>query len=278
MDDLWSYILCLLFTTWGFVLFSWWWRKTGKATAVYKYITILFLAETIEKSIFVWIRYNRYYGNWDLYDFINVSTSWYWSYVSLPTTIAFGVIVTAMTARIITTHRSAKRDPGKVRAPNVDRSALVVSSYEETRLFFSGTFVANDVRYLEATDLVQGFDLLVTNNDVSVVIIGLSAVENAGVKAIDVVESIRRENPWCVVVALSRTPTRYELFEARRAHFDDYLYLPIEPEKLMATFERWLAKVTRWKTMGGNEWRLRRAVLFNRSQKCDDCPSKEVHR
>lgn len=65
--------------------------------------------------------------------------------------------------------------------------------------------------------------------------IGLNVIQNENMTQETVVRLIKKERPWCVVVATSRTANMYELAEARRAFFDDYLYLPVRPAILRAT-------------------------------------------
>ena len=64
-----------------------------------------------------------------------------------------------------------------------------------------------------------------------------------------VVDLIKKESPHCMVIAMTRQPNLWELFEARRAFFDDYLYLPVEIPTVVDHFERWIAKVSRWRRL-----------------------------
>jgi DNA-binding response OmpR family regulator len=259
------YFLNSLVCFYGLLIFLWWWNKTGKATEIYIFITCLFAAECFEKSLLAFIRYILTYDkNPEL--FREIITSWYWSYISLPTTLVFLSITFLMTKRIYSTYRALKRSPEIIRpAGEPPKNVLVISSVTKTKEFMRGAFVGNGIEYHQSGNLCHSFEKLVTEKNISVVLIGLSCIEEASMKASDVVRIIKRENPWCVVVAMSRNPNLYELFETRRSYFDDYIYLPIDVPILIATYTRWLQRIRRWSGLGVRERRRRKGTLFNRS-------------
>lgn len=47
----WVYIIIAFVSTYGFVLFSWWWWRMGRATEIYVYLTIMFLGIGISAGI-----------------------------------------------------------------------------------------------------------------------------------------------------------------------------------------------------------------------------------
>lgn len=51
------YFLCCGVSAYGFGLFCWWWRKIGRATEVYAYVTFLFLGVFVSGVIGIYSRY-----------------------------------------------------------------------------------------------------------------------------------------------------------------------------------------------------------------------------
>lgn len=259
------YLLSTFACAYGLLLFLWWWKKTGKATTIYIYVTLLFAAELIAKTIHMITGYILVVQN-NPNAFVDIILSHIWWIAELPSLIIFTLMLYAMTKRLHHTMTELrrikeKRPPAKVKP---ERNVLVISKFKETRDFMQAAFTINDVTYYESADLLQGYELLVRDRYISVVMIGLSSIESCGFSAQRVIENIKKENPWCVVVALSRSPNLYELFASRRAYFDDYVYLPIDVDILLATYERWLARVSRWRKIEGIDRRVRSGMVWNR--------------
>jgi len=262
-------IICL----YGFLLFIWWWRKTGKATEVYKYITVLFFAEFIEKLVFTLLRYASQYGSESGMELHRqIVTHYLWWTIGIPTAIAFGLIVVAMTLRVRKTLYNIKNTTyptPKIKYDRPKRNVGVLSPNEKTRSALNIAFGENDITCYALSSLLDGFSLIIDKKYVSVLMIDLDAFENSVHTAKEVVEIIRRENPWCVIVAISDSPNVWELFGARRAAFDDYLYLPIDAGILIATYNRWYSKVKRWRHIETKDRRVRKGKIFDR--KCSNC-------
>ena len=53
----WILLLLVVICMYGFGMFAWWWKKIGKATEVYVYVTMLFLGLAISSAEIVWARY-----------------------------------------------------------------------------------------------------------------------------------------------------------------------------------------------------------------------------
>ena len=70
-----------------------------------------------------------------------------------------------------------------------------------------------------------------------------------------VLNLIKKERPWAFVIALTRTPNIYELFEVRRSFFDDYIYLPVDPDILITIFNLSISRVNRWRQIKYSERR-----------------------
>lgn len=109
MDVLWIYLICLIFTGYGFLLFLWWGLKVGKTTTAYKYVMVLLLAEFIEKAIFAFLR------GWNLCDvtikiYMLIFSDWALILFALPTTIAFGAMVISMTIRVYRSYFSKDKN------------------------------------------------------------------------------------------------------------------------------------------------------------------------
>jgi CheY-like chemotaxis protein len=275
MDALYVYAYSALICLIGLFLFLWWWRKTRKATDVYIYVTILLGGEFFEKAILTWMRYLSRFEptGWDEIH-TNIVTSPFWWLVGIPTAISFSLIIGAMFMRIYRTSKAMRGSPESLKPIGVaNRNILLVSTFKTTRKFMRELFTAEGIEYHQSKTLMHGFEKLVTEKQISVVLIGLSAIEQSEMKARDILSVIRRENPWCIVVALSRSPNMYELFEARRAFFDDYIYLPARAGLLIATYERWLAKINRWRRINQKDRRRKDGKITDR--KCIECREKE---
>jgi len=250
----------------GALLFLWWWRKTGRATGIYILVTVLFVAEFIEKTVFAWLRYIIQYGPYPTtVAHREIVTSPQWWLVALPTTIAFGLIVVVMTRRIFRSNRAMKRASSAPISPApASKHLLLISNRKATRVFMRNVFATAQINYSQTESVVGGLESLVSQPSVSVVVIGLSAIEDSGLKQSTVVKMIKKERPWCYVIALSRQPNLYELVEARRSFFDDYLYLPIRAGALLSHFERWISKVNRWKRLDYYDRRRKNGTISQR--------------
>lgn len=268
IDVLYIYILCAVACGWGFILFIWWWQKTKKATEVFKFITILLLAEFVEKTTFSVLRIWNLSGGHNelaLEKYKAVFFSWWWPLVTAPTTIAFTLIVGAMTIRVFKSYRAYRRPADVIRPKGeVSRSVLVISAVDQTRQFMKGLFVSNGIKYNQAKDFLHGLEILIMEDEVPVVMIGLSAIEDAGLTQRDVVTMVKKERPWAVVVAMTREPNMYELFETRRAFFDDYLHLPAHPQFVIRCYNRWVNRINRWRSIEHRERRIRRGQIGDR--------------
>jgi len=250
----------------GAGLFLWWWRKTGRASSIYILVTVLFVAEAIEKTIFSFLRYMSQYGatpGMEIHREIVTHPLW-WT-VALPTTTAFALIAVFMTRRIYRSNKAMQRAAGVIIAPSpAARHLLLISNRKPTQVFFKNVFATANTTFSRADSIVSGLEILVIQPSVSVVVVGLSAIEDSGLKQSTVVKMIKKERPWCYVVALSRQPNLYELVEARRSFFDDYLSLPIRSGALMAHFDRWIAKVNRWKKLDYFDRRKKKGTVNHR--------------
>jgi CheY-like chemotaxis protein len=230
---------------------------------MYIFVTLIFVAEFIEKTVHGWTGYILVIEqNSDL--FLDILLSNVWWIAELPSLIVFTVMMVAMSTRIYKTYIAARREPEKPRPIRSSRNVLVVSNVKATKNFMRGLFITNGVEYYQASNLVDGFDKLVSSKPISVVLIGLSAIDESGMKARDVIQIVKKENPWCIVVALTRSPNIYELFEVRRSYFDDYVYLPVPGELLIASYERWLSRINRWRQIKNGDRRKKKGIIKDR--------------
>lgn len=257
------YILNVAICLYGLSVFVWWWSKTGKATNMYAYVTLLFAAALIEKSAHLWSGYILVFKN-DHKSFVDIILSPTWYLASIPTLTIFSLMMFSMTKRIYKTYIATGQEPENIRPVRSSRNVLVISNVKKTHSFLRGFFITNGVDYHQASTIVRGFDLLVATESVSVVMVGLKAIEESGMKAEDVAKIIKQKNPWCIVVAMSREPNIFELYESRRAFFDDYAYLPIRGEILMFMYERWLARINRWRRIDRRDRRSTVGEVINR--------------
>lgn len=265
-------LICIV----GFIIFVWWWKKTGRATEVYRYFTILFAAQAVEKGIFTYLRWMAQYGHDNGMEVHRkIVTHPLWPLVAVPTTVVFGIIVVAMIIRIYKTNKALKI-PLRSTAPigGVERRVLIISAVEATHKLTSQIFEPNKVECYHAKTALEGLEILISYRDIPVVLIGLSSIEQSELSQDQLVMMIKAENPWAIVVAISRMPNLYELFETRRAFFDDYLYLPVDAIIVMKRYERWIERVNRWRQIDLTDRRKNPGRIRDRKnikQRCDDC-------
>lgn len=93
----WLYLLIVILSLYGFGLFVWWWKKMGKASAVYKYITFLLLGIAMEHSVNLYARVCLHHGCYK--KLINCITSTIWSARLYLVIICIGFIVFHMSYR-----------------------------------------------------------------------------------------------------------------------------------------------------------------------------------
>lgn len=92
-----TYYAIVVVSIYGFGLFAWWWRKMGKASEVYKYVMLLFLASAFEFGTAIYARAG--FLSEDLnYDIFMKSPLW--QLRALPVLIILLLLVIRMTMRI----------------------------------------------------------------------------------------------------------------------------------------------------------------------------------
>jgi len=92
------YSMTLLVALYGAFLFLWWWEKKGRASAVFAYVTFMFIGEILESSLSLYARYLYFKDNHDgYYNFVN---SWIWPGRKIITLIAFLLIVVHMSYKV----------------------------------------------------------------------------------------------------------------------------------------------------------------------------------
>ena len=89
------YVTCAIVSGYGLALFVSWWAKVGKASAVYKYITFLFLGIFLNNSINTYARLSTLSGH------VEYLYSWWWEVRGLLILVCVSLIVGHMTYRLI---------------------------------------------------------------------------------------------------------------------------------------------------------------------------------
>jgi len=69
------YILSTTVSLYGVILFGWWWIKVKKVSAMYMYITFLFISDFILMIINAFTRYQR---NIESEFYMNIFEQWWW--------------------------------------------------------------------------------------------------------------------------------------------------------------------------------------------------------
>jgi len=73
---LWIYSLTALVSLYGFCLFAWWWKKRGRASAVYGYVTFILLGITLYNTGSGYVRWYRYT---DHDHYMDLMGTWWWT-------------------------------------------------------------------------------------------------------------------------------------------------------------------------------------------------------
>lgn len=92
------YVLKTVVSTYGFGMFVWWWRRIGRASEIYIYMTIIFLGIAIASGIIVFARV--YFGFGENSYYIYFVNSVWWSLGPLIILVALVAIDVRMTRRI----------------------------------------------------------------------------------------------------------------------------------------------------------------------------------
>jgi len=96
---MWLYLFGALICFYGFGLFLWWWIKMRDASAVYIYVTILFVGQAFTYSIQT---YSRYLRNCErMSEYFDVVTSDIWFIRLVVPVSCFAAIVIHMTWRVL---------------------------------------------------------------------------------------------------------------------------------------------------------------------------------
>jgi hypothetical protein len=85
----------------GFALFFWWWRRIGKATEVYLYVTFLFAAIFVVAGGVIHARYLLLIGQETEYH--RLVMAWFWHVRTVPLAVILFLIVARMTQRVVRT-------------------------------------------------------------------------------------------------------------------------------------------------------------------------------
>lgn len=64
---------------------------------------------------------------------------------------------------------------------------------------------------------------------------------------IDLCRTIRRDNPLSIIYAVTGFASTFEVFDCRKAGFEDYFTKPVEMKKLLDAADQAFKKLARWK-------------------------------
>lgn len=70
------YTIDLIVAIYGIGLFSWWWIKQGRASAVFGYVTFMFVGETVETSLALYARMLMFFDSAEAYTNFLISHWW----------------------------------------------------------------------------------------------------------------------------------------------------------------------------------------------------------
>jgi DNA-binding response OmpR family regulator len=67
-----------------------------------------------------------------------------------------------------------------------------------------------------------------------------------GMNGVELCKHIRKQNPVCIIYALTGYANLFNLLECRGAGFDDFFVKPVNPEVLLKAFQEAFEKIERW--------------------------------
>ncbi len=93
----WVYIAAFTISGYGLILFAWWWKKMGRATEIYAYVTFLFFGIMVSAALGVYARHLHIISEPRYNEFV---TSYVWASGPLLIVLVVFVIVFRMTRRV----------------------------------------------------------------------------------------------------------------------------------------------------------------------------------
>ena len=67
-----------------------------------------------------------------------------------------------------------------------------------------------------------------------------------GMNGVELCKHIRKQNPICIIYALTGYANLFNLLECRGAGFDDFFVKPVNPEVLLKASQEAFEKIERW--------------------------------
>ena len=110
----WLYVLITFLSIYGLMLFSWWWGRVGKASPMFIYVTLLFLAHLICFGLGAYARTMRFL---DIAEYIRLMDAWQGSWLWPARLVLLAVILflitSHMTIRVIRQNKRAGKCYGR---------------------------------------------------------------------------------------------------------------------------------------------------------------------
>jgi len=104
---MWMYAITASTSAYGLCLFIWWWAKSGDASTMFAYITMLFAGGLWETVIEAYSRGLKLTGHLELYNHILYDSLWWPSRCLLRNAILLAIMV-HMTFRVVRSCRARK--------------------------------------------------------------------------------------------------------------------------------------------------------------------------
>jgi CheY-like chemotaxis protein len=248
----WIYGLTGITSFLGFLLFSWWWWKNRRASAMYAYITVLYASIAFMMSINAYARHLRCQSIPEFHEFTS-TTFWslrvlFLSFVVLAIFLhVFSKILVALERRKFFFERRhlTPDEEFKYEIMIVDDHEAVVHVLKKGLHMVFPNIVIHHAHTGE--DALKMFGKNININFV------LTDLYLPMMNGFELCETIKRECPWTVLIAMTGYPLNFELLEARRYGFDDYLQKPFKVSEIIDVARREFSKLEKWKKIRDNK-------------------------
>ncbi len=125
----------------------------------------------------------------------------------------------------------------------VEKTLLVVDDEESLRSFFRDILTDEGYRVLTAEGAIDALEIM-SHEQVGLLLLDLNLF---GMNGIELCRKIRRENPLCILYAMTGWTGLFEVEECREAGFDDFFAKPLPVDFLFRVVEDAFEKLSRWR-------------------------------
>lgn len=236
-------ILTAVVSFYGFMLFSFWWFRTRRATPGFVYVLFLLFVTFFERFLSI---------------YFHLLKGALWSLNSFLTLLAVSILVIHMTARVWLTIRKTKHLRQQMNN-DLDKtykySLLLVEDDVIIPSMLHKVFgdVMEDVKMFMATSVSDAMDILKKKNRIDIILTDIHFGSKTS-SGFDLCRYIRKFHPHTTVIGMTGYPQLYSMVEARQAGFDDYFLKPFRVQDLLLSIEHHLRRIDRWRELSERDY------------------------